>query len=231
MMAKKKDVTEDRIEAVESALSKSEQFIESNQKIITYVIGALIVVVLLFFGYKKYVANPKEKVANEAISQAELYFEQDSLDLALMGDGESFGFLDIIDDYGSTKAGNLAKYYAGIVYLNKGEYDNAIEYLKKFKGDDILVSAMALGAIGDAYMQKDDISKAVGYYNQAAAKNSNEVTSPAFLMKAGWAYELLDKNNDALKAYEKIKVDYPKAREAREVEKYISRVKAKLGEI
>ncbi len=231
MMAKKKDATEDRIEAVESALSKSEQFIENNQKIITYVIGAVIVIVILFFGYNKYIANPKEKAANEAMFQAELYFEQDSLNLALIGDGESFGFLDIIDDYGSTKAGNLAKYYAGIAYLNQGDYENAIDYLKKFSGDDIIVSAMALGAIGDAYMQLGDIDKAVIYYNDAADKNTNELSSPAFLMKAGWAYELLDKNNDALNAYKKIKVDFPKSRESREVEKYISRTKAKLGEL
>lgn len=231
MMAKKKDATEDRIEAVESALSKSEQFIETNQKIITYVIGALIVIVILFFGYKKYIANPKEKAANEAMFQAELYFDQDSLNLALLGDGESFGFLDIIDDYGSTKAGNLAKYYAGIVYINQGDYENAIDHLKKFKGDDIIVSAMALGAIGDAYMQLGDIDKAVRYYTDAASKNENELSSPAFLLKAGWAYELLDKNNDALKAYEKIKADFPKSRESREVEKYISRAKAKLGEL
>jgi tetratricopeptide (TPR) repeat protein len=231
MMAKKKDITEDRIEAVESALSRSEQFIENNQKIITYVIGALIVIVLLFFGYRKYIANPKEKAANEAMFQAELYFEQDSLNLALAGDGESFGFLDIIDDYGSTKAGNLAKYYSGIIYLNKGEYDNAISYLKKFSSDDILVSAMALGAIGDAYMQLGEIEKAVSYYNDAAAKNANELTSPAFLMKAGWAYELLNNNEKALKTYEKIKVDYPTAREAREIDKYVSRVKAKLGQL
>lgn len=230
-MAKKKDATEDRIEAVESALSKSEQFIESNQKIITYVIGALIVVVLVFFGYNKYIASPKEKAANEAIFQAELYFEQDSLNLALVGDGESYGFLDIIDDYSSTKAGNLAKYYAGIIYLNQGEYDNAIEYLKKFSGDDIIVSAMAIGATGDAYMQKGETDKAASYYMDAASTNSNELSSPAFLLKAGWAYEMLDKNADALKAYEKIKADFPRAREAREVEKYISRAKANLGEL
>jgi len=231
MMAKKKDAAEERIEAVESALSKSEQFIENNQKIITYVIGGLIVMVLLFFGYKKYITNPKEKAANEAIFQAELYFEQDSLDLALVGDGESFGFLDVIDDYGATKAGNLAKYYSGVIYLNKGEYQNAIDYLKKFSGDDILVSTMALGAIGDAYMQLGEIEKAIGYYEDAAAHNANEVTSPAYLLKAGWAYEMQKNYKKALTSFEKIKIDFPKSREARDVEKYIARAKAQLGEL
>jgi tetratricopeptide (TPR) repeat protein len=230
-MAKKKDVSEERMEAVESALSRTEQFIESNQKIITYVVGGVIVIILLFFGYQKYILKPKEKTAQTAMFKAEYYFEKDSTDLALFGDGESIGFLDIIDDYGSTKAGNLAKYYAGVCYLSKGEYEEAIKYLKKFSGDDIIVAGMALGAIGDAYMQLGENEKAVSYYIDAANNEPNEFTTPAFLLKAGWAYESMGEWNKALKAYEKMKKDFPKARESRDADKYIARAKAELGEI
>jgi tetratricopeptide (TPR) repeat protein len=230
-MAKKKDTTEGRIEAVESALSKTEQFIESNQKIITYVIGGLIVIVLLFFGYRKFVHLPKEKSAQEAMYKAENYFERDSLDLALMGDGESYGFLDIIEDYGSTNAGNLARYYAGICYLEKGEFESAIDYLKDFSSTDMIVSGMALGAIGDAYMELGEIDKATSYYIRAAENNENEMVTPTFLMKAGWAYEINKEYQDALKVYEKIKQDYPRSREARDIDKYIARAKAEVGEI
>jgi len=130
-MAKKKDVAEERIEAVESALSRTEQFIESNQKTLTYIVGGIIVVIILFFGYKRFISDPKEKSAQKAIFQAEYYFEKDSVDLALYGDGENYGFLEIIDDYGSTDVGNLAKYYAGLCFYNKGEYEVAIDHLKK----------------------------------------------------------------------------------------------------
>jgi len=230
-MAKKKDTTEGRIEAVESALSRTEQFIENNQKTITYVIGGLIVIVLIFFGYRKFIHLPKEKAAQEAMYKAELYFEQDSVDLALMGDGENYGFLDIIDDYGSTKAGNLSQYYAGICYLEKGEYQNAIDYLKDFSSSDILVSGMALGAIGDAYMELGDIDEATDYYLQAARNNENEFSTPTFLLKAGWAFELNKNYEDALDVYEQIKQDYPRSREARDIDKYIARAKAETGEL
>lgn len=230
-MAKKKDVADERMEAVESALSKSEQFIESNQRMITYVIGAAIVVVLLFFGYRKFIQLPKEKAATEAIYMAELYFDQDSVDLALMGDGANLGFLDVIADYGSTKAGNLAQYYAGICYLEKGEYQEAIEYLKDFSGSDMIVPGMAEGAIGDAYMQLGDIDNAISYYKKAANYNSNELVTPAYLMKAGWAYEINKDYSNALATFEKLKKDFPKSREARDIDKYIARVKAKLGEL
>lgn len=231
MMAKKKDTTEDRIEAVESALSRTEQFIEKNQRIITYVVGGLIVLTLLVFGYRKFVSLPKEKAAQEAMYMAEIYFEQDSLELALYGAGESEGFLGVIDDYSSTNSGNLARYYAGVCYLGLGEYEDAITQLKKFSGDDLILPGMALGAIGDSYMQLNDIDKAISYYLDAAGKNANDFTSPPFLLKAGWAYEINEDFAKALNMYEKIKTEYPKAREARDIDKYIARVKAQLGEL
>ena len=230
-MAKKKDTTEERIVAVEEALSKTEQFIEKNQRIITYVIAGLIVVTLLVFGYRKFVTMPKEKAAQKAMYMPELYFEQDSLELALYGAGESLGFLGVIDDYGSTSSGNLAHYYAGICYLNLGDYEEAISHLKSFSGDDIIVPGMALGAIGDAYMQLGDVDEAISYYERAASKNANEFTTPTFLLKAGWAYEVNKDHQRALENYEAIKFDYPKSREARDIDKYISRAKANIGEL
>ena len=230
-MAKKKDAAEDRIVAVEEALSKTEQFIENNQKYITYAVIAIIVVILVFFGYRKFIQLPKEKNAQLAIYKAQNYFEADSIDLALFGDGESYGFIDIVDDYGSTEAGNLAKYYSGVCYLQKGEYEEAIKYLKKFKSDDLIVPGMALGAIGDAYMQLGEIDKAIDYYLDAASKNENDFTSPTFLMKAGWALEINKEYAKALEIFEKVKKEFPKARESRDTEKYIARIKAQMGEL
>jgi tetratricopeptide (TPR) repeat protein len=230
-MAKKKDTTEERIVAVEEALSKSEQFIERNQKILTYVVGGIIVVILLFFGYKKYVSGPKEKTAQSLMFTAEYYFEKDSMELALFGDGESYGFIDIVDDYGSTAAGNLAKYYAGVCYLNMGEYEEAISYLKKFSSNDVIVPGMALGAIGDAYVQLNDLEKAADYYLSAANANDNDFVSPAFLMKAGWTYEILGEWEQARDIYQRLKKEYPKARESRDIDKYLARAKANLGEL
>lgn len=226
---KKKDVAEERMVAVEEALSKSEHFIESNQKIISYVVGGIILIVLAYFGYQKFIQIPKEKNAQTAMFKAEYYFEKDSLSLALNGDGESFGFLEIIDDYGSTSAGNLANYYAGICYLNLGDYEEAIDYLKDFDGSDELVSGMAIGAIGDAYMQMGEVDKAIKYYLEAANKKENEFITPTFLLKAGWSYELAGEWQKAHDTYDRIKKEYPKAREARDIDKAIAKTKAHLG--
>ncbi len=228
-MTKKKDTTEERIVAVEEGLSKTEQFIENNQKIILIVLGAIIVIVLAYMGYKKYILKPKEIEAQSQMFMAEKYFEQDSLDLAINGDGNYLGFIDIIDEYRVTKSANLANYYLGICYLKKGEFNDAIKYLKKFKSKDQIVAPMAIGAIGDAYMELGDKQKAADYYLEAANKNDNDFISPLFLKKAGQTYEELNKFDKAVEVYKKIQKNYNKSFEAREIEKYIARAEGLMG--
>jgi tetratricopeptide (TPR) repeat protein len=223
-MAKKTDKTEDRIVAVEEAFSKTEQFIETNQKIILIVVGSIIVIVLGFFGFKRFYLAPKEKEAQGQMFMAEKYFELDSLNKALNGDGNYLGFLDIIDQYGITKSADLAHYYAGICYLKKGDYENAIKQLKKFSADDAMVQPMATGAIGDAYMELKETEKALDYYLKAADQSKNDLTTPMLLMKAGWVYEELGKYDKALEIYKRVKNDFPRSDEGNEVDKYIGKM-------
>lgn len=227
-MAKKTDKTEDRIVAVEEAFSKTEQFIETNQRIILIVVGAIIVVVLGFFGFKRFYLAPKEKEAQGQMFMAEKYFEQDSINKALNGDGNYLGFLDVIDQYGITKSADLAHYYAGICYLKKGDYENAIKFLKKFKSHDEMVQPMATGAIGDAYMEMKEVDKALEYYLKAADEKKNELTTPMLLMKAGWVYEDLGKYDQALAVYKRIKNEYPRSDEGNEIDKYIGKMEGMI---
>lgn len=219
----KKDNTEDRIVAVEEALGRTEQFIEDNQKYIMIVLAAIIVVILGYLGYNKLYKAPREAKAKSEVFMAEKYFESDSLDLALNGDGNNAGFLEIIDNYGSTKTGNLSRYYAGMCYLKKGDFETAISYLKDFSSDEMMVSSMALGGVGDAYLELGKNDDAVSYYMKAAENKPNEFTSPVFLMKAGLTYELKGDYANALKVYETIKQKYPRSFEGRDIEKYITK--------
>ena len=222
-MAKKVDNTEEKIQVVEEVLGKSEQFIEKNQLLLTIIIGALIVIVLGYFGFQKFYLAPREKEAQSQMFMAQKYFEQDSLKLALNGDGNYLGFLNIIDDYGMTNAANLAHYYAGMIYLKKGDFNNAIEQLKKFKSKDEFVGPMATGAIGDAYMELNNTEKAMEYYLKAADQQKNDMTSPQFLLKAGWASETAGKFDKAVESYVRIQKEFPKSMESRDIEKYIAR--------
>jgi tetratricopeptide (TPR) repeat protein len=223
-MAKKIDKTEERIVAVEEAFSKTEQFIEKNQKLILIMVGAIILIVLGYFGFKRLYLAPREKEAQSQMFMAEKYFEMDSLTKALKGDGNYLGFLDIIDQYKFTKSANLSHYYAGICYLKKGEFQNTIDQLSDFNSGDELVAPMAIGAMGDAYMELNNTDKAIDYYLKAADKRKNDLTSPMFLMKAGMAYELEGKNDLALKTYMRIKTEFGRTNEGRDIDKYIARL-------
>jgi len=228
-MTKKKTAQEDNLQELESALTRTEQFIEDNQKKITYVVGAIVVIVGIYLAFNRFYMQPKE---NEALSQmfmAENYFEKDSFNLALNGDGNYLGFLDIIDDYGLTKSANRAKYYAGISYLHLGQYEDAIDYLKKFKTDDLLLGPVKTGAIGDAMLELGNTDDALKQYEKAYSETDNILTTPIYKMKAAKLLESMNKLEEALKLYEEIKKDYPESAEGTIVDRYIARVKIKIG--
>jgi tetratricopeptide (TPR) repeat protein len=225
-MSKKTTENTDTIVDVQEVYSKTENFIEDNKKILSIVVFGLIVIIGGYFGYKKLIIAPMEIEAHSQMFMAEKYFELDSLQKAIDGDGLNYGFIDIIDEYSGTKSANLAHYYLGICYRNTGEYELAIEELESFSSDDIIISAVALGAIGDSYMELNDIDQAINYYEKAAAHNTNNLTSPIYLFKAGLAYEDIQDFAAAEEKYNAIKTDYPDSRESQTIDKYIARVEA-----
>ncbi|MCF8304162.1 MAG: tetratricopeptide repeat protein [Bacteroidales bacterium] len=227
MAKKKQNQTDDQFVAVEEALSKTEQFIENNQKTLTTIVLIIAAIVLAYFGFRKFYLQPQQKEAQAEMFMAQKYFEQDSLNLALNGDGNYPGFLQIIDDYGMTQSANLANYYVGVIYLNQGKFENAIDFLKDFEADDQMVAPMAKSAIGDAYMELDQPDEAVSYYMEAANMKEDNFTTPKYLMKAGRTYEILGEYDNAEDAYQRIKKDFPESTESRGIEKYIARTQTK----
>jgi tetratricopeptide (TPR) repeat protein len=219
--------TETKIEHIESALSRAELFIEKNQKIISGVVIGILLVVGAAFAFHRFYRVPLNEEAAAQMFHAENFFAADSMKLALNGDGNNLGFLDIIDQYGSTDAGNLAHYYAGIAYLNLGEYENAIKQLKKFSSRDALISNIAIGAIGDACAELGNNSDAIKYYLKAAKNRENNQTTPIYLFRAGLLLEETGDYAKALEIYTRLEKDYPASTEGSQAEKYITRVKIK----
>jgi len=222
----KQHKTEDpkEFEKIESSLTKAEQYIEDNQKKLTYIVGILILVIGGFFAYKNIIVKPKEAKAADEIWMAQRSFAVDSFQVALQGDELVTGFDKIIDKYGSTNIGNTAELYAGISALQLGEYDKALAYLEDFSTDEPFFAPIKIKLIGDVYSQKGDYEKAASYYEEAANMADSKWLSPAILLMAGQCYEKLENNSKALEVYTTIKEEYPTAQEARGIEKYIARV-------
>ncbi|MBQ1989610.1 MAG: tetratricopeptide repeat protein [Rikenellaceae bacterium] len=228
-MANKKNVTvEAQIDQeIEAAVDKTQNFFDKNGKTITYVLIAIVAVVAAIFGYQKFVKEPRAEKAAAAMYMAQFRFEGENADyeLALNGDEEGAGFLDVIEQYGSTPAGNLAAQYAGICYMKLGDWDNAEKYLAQYKATkgvpNAVVNAENLGLQGDVKVQKGDYKKAAALFEQAAAVADNNFTTPLYLKKAALAYEAAGDTAAALKTYKRIATEYAASVEARDAEKML----------
>lgn len=231
MSKKNAPVVNDPIANVEDALTKSEIFIEQNRNKILIAIAGIAVIVLGYFAYNKYVSEPKENEAQAKMFRAEFAFEKDSFNLALNGNANQAGFLQIIEDYGSTTSGNLAHYYVGICYLNLGKFEDAITHLKKYDGSDVMVRSVALGAQADALVELGKIEEATELYVKAAGQSENTFTSPIYLMKAGACFEETSKFDKALEVYKKVRKDFFQTNEGREIDKHITRVEGLMGNL
>jgi tetratricopeptide (TPR) repeat protein len=188
------------------------------------ILGVVVVLVGIFWLGRLWL-NKKNDEAQSQMYQAQRWLEMDSLKLALNGDGNYLGFLDIAKNYKMTRAGNLAKYNAGICYLHLGDYQNAIEELNAYSKKDKLIGSVAIGATGDAYVETGDLDKGVARYLEAADMAKNSFNTPLFLMKAGQIFELQKKYTDALKIYVRIQSEYPESTEGTSIDKYIARIK------
>lgn len=228
--------TQEVFDNLDEGANKAEEWLEKNQKPIFVFIGVVIVAVLGYLGFEKFVSEPKEQEAANEISQSQIYFEnaldasgkaQDSLyNLSLNGGAGKYGFLDIIDNYGGTNAANLANYYAGMAYLNTGKYDKAVSYLEDFSSEDEILAPLATGAIGDAFMQLEQPKEALGYYEKAANMRSNSFTAPKYLLKAAITAIELGEGAKAQEYLVKIEDEYADAPEAEKVAVYLGQAKA-----
>lgn len=215
-------------EALAEKLSRSEQWIEDHKNLVFAVLGVIVLAIGATLFYRYYIGN-QNNMAQSEMFQAQYWFEADSIDLALNGDGNNYGFLEIIDNYGSTKAANLAHFYVGACYMKNGEFDNAISYLSIFNADDKLVQARAYSLIGDAHMEKGEYNSAAEFYGKASDHYPNEFFTPQYLMKEALAYEKLEDFNRALASYDEIINKFTKSAEIQNARKQRARIESKAS--
>ncbi|UAY50908.1 tetratricopeptide repeat protein [Ferruginibacter albus] len=234
-MSEQKTVINTGNEEVDAALGKAKDFWDRFSKIIIYVSCAIILVVGGWWVYKNYVVLPKQDSANDALFQAESLFDKmtqqgfnkDSINIVLNGGtGVTSGVVKIINNYGSTPAGNRAKLIAGACYLHLKEYDKAIKYLNDFSTTDAdQVQATVYSLLGDAYSEQNKSDDALSFYKKAASVNEkDDFISGEALYKAGRYAESIGKKDDAIETYKKLRDNYPKSAHAAEMDKYLARL-------
>jgi len=207
-------------------LERAKGFWEKNNKNITYISIALIILIGGYLGYKYLIQVPTEKKAQDEIYKAEMNFRSDSLQLALNGNNSTPGFLKVIKNYGGTPSGNLAKLYAGECYLQLGEFKKSIEQLESFNsGGAKQVEAKVQGMLGDANAELKNNAKAIEYYQKAGSIFESDVNlSSEYLFRAGMLLEIEGKNAEAIKLYQQIKEKFPRTERGYSIDKYLARL-------
>lgn len=195
---------------------------EQNKKRINTIVTVVLAVIVGFFAYQRLYKAPREEKAASNMMMAQRYFEADSVNKALNGDGQNSGFLKVMKKYSGTEAANLCQYYAGVCYLKMGDFKNSIKYLEDFDGEGTAVGLVAYGALGDAYMESGNTKKGIEQYNKAAADKDNNVLTPLYLARAGMAYELDNQREEAVKAYKRVRDEYPQSMQARDMDKRLA---------
>lgn len=208
----------------------TEELIEKYKK--PALVGLAVVVALVgAFAFYKYNQSENNTVAQAEMYQAVFFFEQDSMELALKGipAKEIKGLQEIADEYSGTKAGKLAAFYTGVIYLKQAKFQDAIDYLGKFDTDEGIMQARAWCLMGDAYMELGDNDNAISYYKKASECKANEQLTPTYLMKLGLAYELQSDWKAAAATYDKVITDFPKSQDVSDAKKYKAKATASLS--
>ncbi|WP_264521676.1 tetratricopeptide repeat protein [Flavobacterium sp. N1994] len=228
----KDSATAKAFDTLDQSASRAEDFVAKNQKYILGFLTLVAVATVSYLMYQKFIAEPKQEEAANELFVAQQNFQKavddatgtksDSLfNLVLKGSEGKFGVTKIAEEYSGTDAGNLANYYAGIAYLNTKKYAEAITSLEKFSSDDVMLSTLAKGAIGDAYAQQNKQKEALEYYIKAADANQNDFTRPRYLLKAGKTALALGNKADALKYFTDIKDNFDATPEAQQIDALI----------
>lgn len=215
----------------ENFVTKTLSFFNKYQNIIYGIIIGILVIVLAILAFNRFYLQKKNAEASAQIVKPIEWFVQGdsaSLNLALEGDGENDGFLDIASNYKITKTANTANYYAGLTYMKLGQKDEALEYLKKFKKKEDVIWYGCQALIGDIYDDNGDESKAISYYEKAV-KGEDPYFTPIALFKLGQMYERKGDWKKALDAYQTIEKDFYNEYNRMSIAQYVERAKSKVS--
>lgn len=227
-MAENKNVKTEQVQEMDT-YRQVETFFLKNRNMIIGGIAVIAIAIAGYFGYQKFILEPKEMDAREKIATPQSNFQKDSLTLALNGDGINPGFLAIIDNYGNTATGNLAHYYAGVIYLKQNDLDNAIKHLEKYDPKTDELAGLTYMQLGHAYADKKDLDKAVSFYKKAAVESKSDFFSPYYYKMAGDLLTVQEKYADAKAVYEIIKKEYPLSEEGQNIDKEIAYTETRIG--
>ena len=201
-------------------------FFEDNRNLVFGILGGIVLLVIMGFGYGIF-KDHQEDQAQDALAGAVRLYEKSDWRGALDGADGVKGLLEVADEYGSTKAGNLALYYAADAYYKLGENESALRYFQEFNNEDDALGAGAYAGEAAVLESTGKYEEAGDRYKQAALVYESNFTSGRYLQSAGRNYERAGNYAEAREVYELIREQFPESAQANDVDMLIAQVDAK----
>ena len=197
-------------------------------KIITLVIGGLIVTSITYFLYKQFIFLPKNEKSKESyvrpLNDINNASKQTNKDIKLKEINKAIKLLESsVKLYDGYIGGEISQYLLGRQYMEKKEFQKAIKNLEGVDVNDTYIRIYSIGLQGDCYSELKKYDRAIEKYLEAADLEDNEFTTPMYLLKAGLCAEKRKDYEAATTYYTRILDDYPAYGSQKTIEKYIAR--------
>jgi TolA-binding protein len=225
MLRAKKKITQKVIkeDKLVTTYYQARNWYDLNKKRVSTGIGVAVVIVIAVWFYINNMRTNNEKAATD-LAKVMTYVDNGQYQVAVDGIPEKNipGLQGIVENYGSTKAGNMAKFYLATAYYGLQNYDKAIEHFDDYSGGNELFEISALSGLGACYEAKGNLAEAAEYYEKAALKNSDDPNAAENLINAARNFVRIGQKEHATELYKKVKTDYSTAPQAREIDRYIA---------
>jgi TolA-binding protein len=220
----KKEIKEDKLV---TTYFEATTWYETNKKIVNGVLVGVVILAVVVVAYMNNV-NSNNVKANTELGKVLPYYDQGKYDLAISGNLQENirGLQSIAEDYGSTKAGELAKFYLANSYFAQGDYEKALKYFLNVNVSDDMLTASALSGAASCYEAKNDCEKAASMFEKAAFKSVKDVNAAENMFHAARNYLTAGKKEKASELFKKVKKEFPTSILAREIDRWIAQASA-----
>lgn len=224
MLTKRKKITKKQIKEDKLVTSYYEvkSFYQENQSKILIGLGviALIVVAVIWYSNKN---SENNTLASTELMKVMSLYESGSYQEAIDGNTGSnvLGLKKIVDLYGGSENGELARIYLANAYYFMGDFDKALENYEDYSGSNDLLIAAALAGEAACYEAKEKFEEAAENYEKAFKISEYNSQNPEYLLKAGINYIKLKKFDEAKASFDLIKEKFKTSQAFRELERYL----------
>lgn len=227
MLRPKKKITRKELkqDALITTYAKLTGLYETHKKTLRYSITAVVIVVLVVVFY---INNQKANIekASADLGKVYQYFDNGQYQVAIDGVPERNipGLKAIVENYGGSTAGELARFYLANSYYQIGKYDEALEEFEAFSPTVELLVISRLSGIAACYEAKGEYARAAEFFEQAVGVNTNDVNAAENLNSAARNFALAGESERALDLYRKLKKNYPTTSYGREAGRFITQL-------